>query len=197
MTTAETGATAAPTTLTGNYTLDPAHTRIGFSVRHAMVSKVRGSFNDFEGSGYIDEEKPANSHFELKIKVASIDTRNADRDNHLRTNDFLAMDENPEITFTSTDIEQVDDSNYKVTGDLTIRSVTKPVTIEFEYTGSAVDPWGNLRLGFEGSASINRKDFGITWNAPLEAGGVMVGDKVNLEFDVEAVKAKEEAAASA
>jgi polyisoprenoid-binding protein YceI len=197
MTTAETGATAAATSLTGNYTLDGAHTRIGFSVRHAMVSKVRGSFNDFEGSGYIDEEKPANSHFELKIKVASIDTRNADRDNHLRTNDFLAMDENPEITFTSTDIEQVDDSNYKVTGDLTIRSVTKPVTIDFEYTGNAVDPWGNLRLGFEGSASINRKDFGITWNAPLEAGGVMVGDKVNLEFDVEAVKAKEEAAPSA
>jgi polyisoprenoid-binding protein YceI len=194
MTTTETASTPAPTSLTGNYNLDPTHTRIGFSARHAMVSKVKGAFNEFEGTGYIDEDKPGNSHFELTIKVASIDTRNADRDNHLRTNDFLAMDEYPEITFRSTEIDKVDDSNYKVSGDLTIRGITKPITIDFEYTGSAVDPWGNLRLGFEGGTTINRKDWGVNFNVALEAGGVMVSDKVNLEFDVEAVKVKPEAA---
>jgi polyisoprenoid-binding protein YceI len=197
MTTAEPGATAAPTTITGNYTLDPAHTRIGFSARHAMVSKVRGAFKEFEGAGYIDEEKPANSHFEVTIKVSSIDTGNADRDAHLRTNDFLAMDEYPEIKFATTEIEQVDDTHFNVTGDLGIRGTTKPVTIEFEYTGNTVDPWGNHRIGFEGGTTINRKDWGITWNFALEAGGVMVSDKVTLDFDIEALKAKAEEPAAA
>ncbi|HTW07747.1 MAG TPA: YceI family protein [Acidimicrobiales bacterium] len=197
MSTAETGATIAPADLTGNYTIDTAHTRIGFSARHAMVSKVRGGFNDFEGSAYIDAEKPGNSHVEVTIKVASIDTRNADRDAHLRTNDFLAIDEYPEIKFVSTEIEPLDDSHFKVTGDLTVRGITKPVTIDFEYTGAVQDPWGNTRIGFEGATTINRKDWGITWNFALEAGGVMVSEKVNLDFDVEAVKVKEEATTSA
>jgi len=190
MTTAETISTTTPTSLTGSYTLDVAHTRIGFSARHAMVTKVRGAFNEFEGKGYIDGQNPSNSHFELTIKAASIDTRNADRDAHLRSNDFLAMEEYPELTFRSTQIDQVDDSHFKVTGDLTIRGITKPVTIDMEYNGSAVDPWGNQRLGFEGGTTISRKDWGVTWNAALEAGGVMVSDKVNLEFEVEAVKDK-------
>jgi len=190
MTTAETVGTTTPPSLTGTYTLDAAHTRIGFSARHAMVTKVRGAFNEFEGKGYIDAEKPGNSHIELTIKAASIDTRNADRDAHLRSNDFLAMEEHPEITFRSTEIDKVDDSHFKVTGDLSIRGVTKPVTIDLEYNGSAVDPWGNLRLGFEGGTTINRRDWGVTWNAALEAGGVMVSDKVNLEFEIEAVKDK-------
>ena len=191
MTTAETSQQQLATAdLTGNYTLDVAHTRLGFSARHAMVSKVHGAFTDFEGAGYIDAEKPENSHFELTIKVQSIDTRNKDRDNHLRTNDFLAMEEYPEITFRTTNVERVDDANFKVSGDLEIRGVTKPVTLDFEFTGASLDPWGNTRLGFEGGGTINRKDWGVNWNAVLDGGGVMVSERVNLEFDVEAVKAK-------
>lgn len=185
-----TGPALAQETLTGNYTLDIAHTRIGFSARHAMVSKVRGQFNEFEGSGYLDSENPANSHVEITIKAASIDTRNADRDAHLRSNDFFAMEQYPEITFRSTQVQRANEDQYYVSGDLTIRGITKPVTIGFEFTGSSVDPWGNFRVGFEGQTTINRKDWGVTWNVALEAGGVMVSDKVNLEFEVEAVKVK-------
>lgn len=175
--------------LTGNYNLDPAHSRLGFVARHAMVTKVRGAFNEVSGSGYLDAEDPSKTHVEVTIKAASIDTRNPDRDNHLRSNDFLAMEEYPEITFKSTSVQKTDDATYKVTGDLTIRGVTKPVTIDFEFTGSAVDPWGNLRVGFEGQTTINRKDWGVNWNAALEAGGVLVSEKVTLEFEIAAVKA--------
>jgi polyisoprenoid-binding protein YceI len=178
----------APTTVTGNYKLDVAHTRIGFSARHAMVSKVRGQFDRFDGSVYLDAENPANSHVELTVQAESIDTRNADRDNHLRSNDFLAMKEYPEITFRSTNVEKLDDTHYRVTGDLTIRGVTKSVPVEFEYNGTAVDPYGNQRAGFEGSAVINRKDWGVNWNAVLDGGGVMVSERVNLEFEVEVIK---------
>jgi polyisoprenoid-binding protein YceI len=177
-------------TLTGDYTLDLAHTRIGFSARHAMVSKVRGQFNEFNGSIFLDAENPANSQVELTIKAASIDTRNADRDAHLRSNDFFAMEEYPEITFRSTHVEQATENKYYVTGDLTIRGTTKPVTVNFELNGSVVDPWGNFRIGFDGQTTINRKDWGVSFNAALEAGGVMVSEKVNLEFEVEAVKVK-------
>lgn len=180
--------TAARTALTGEYKLDLAHTRIGFSARHAMVSKVRGQFNQFDGSVYLDGTNPANSRVELNIQAESIDTRNPDRDNHLRSNDFLAMKEYPEITFRSTRVDKVDDEHYRVSGDLTIRGVTKPVTVEFEFNGAVVDPWGNQRVGFEGGTTINRKDWGVSWNAALDGGGVMVSDKVNLEFEVEATK---------
>ena len=176
------------TSLTGTYNLDPAHSRVGFSARHAMVTKVRGAFNEVAGSGYLDEANPAGSHVELTIKAASIDTRNADRDAHLRSNDFLAMEEYPEITFRSTAVDKQGQDRYLVTGDLSIRGVTKPVTVDFEFTGSAVDPWGNLRIGFEGATTINRKDWGVNWNAALEAGGVLVSEKVTLEFEVAAVK---------
>jgi polyisoprenoid-binding protein YceI len=174
--------------LTGDYTLDPAHSRIGFVARHAMVTKVRGAFNDFEGTAHIDADDPSRSSAEVTIKAKSIDTRNADRDAHLRSNDFFAMDEYPEISFSSTAAEQVDDTHYRLAGDLTIKGVTKPVSIVFEHTGTAVDPWGNLRVGFEGSVSVNRKDWGVNWNAALEAGGVLVSENVTLEFDLAAVK---------
>jgi len=183
-----TASAPALTDLTGTWTLDPAHTRIGFVARHAMVTKVRGSFNEFEGTAAFDGANPANSHAEVTIKAASIDTRNAQRDEHLRSNDFLAMQEHPEITFTSTGARQVDDTTFELTGDLTIRGVTKSVTIPFTFEGAAKDPFGNLRAGFEGSVAINRKDWGVNWNAALEGGGVLVSDKVTLEFEVSAIK---------
>jgi polyisoprenoid-binding protein YceI len=180
--------TATVDQLTGTYTLDPAHTRIGFVARHAMVTKVRGAFNDFEGTAKLPTEDPATWSTDVTIQVASIDTRNEQRDAHLHSNDFLAVEQYPTITFTSTGVEKVGEDTYRVTGDLTIRGVTQPVTIDFEYQGQASDPFGNTRIGFEGSTTISRKDFGITWNAALETGGVLVSDKVTLEFEVSAIK---------
>jgi len=177
-----------PTSLTGTYVIDPTHSRIGFVARHAMVTKVRGSFNEFEGSGYFDAEDPTKSRATLSITASSIDTRNADRDAHLRSNDFFDMETYPTITFTSTAVDAIDAENYRVTGDLTIKGTTKPVTIDFEYTGTAVDPYGNTRLGFDGRATVNRKDWGVNWNAALEAGGVLVSEKVTLEFEVSAIR---------
>lgn len=185
----------SPATLTGTYAIDPAHSRVGFVARHAMVTKVRGSFNEFEGSGYFDAADPRASHLEITIKAASIDTRNADRDAHLRSNDFFAMDEYPEIRFVSSAVEQVGPSRYAVTGDLTIKAVTKPVTFEVELSGPALDPWGNRRIGLEGSTTVNRKDWGVSWNAALEAGGVLVSENVTLEIEVAAVRVAEDAAA--
>ena len=179
-----------PSTLSGRYAIDPTHSRIGFVARHAMVTKVRGSFNDFEGSGYFDAENPADSELTLTIQAASIDTRNADRDGHLRSNDFFDMENYPEITFASTEIEQVDAENYRVAGDLTIKGVTKPVTVDFEYAGVAVDPFGNQRIGLEGTTTVNRKDWGVSWNTALEAGGVLVSEKVTLEFEVSAIRSE-------
>jgi polyisoprenoid-binding protein YceI len=176
-------------TTTGKYTIDPAHSRIGFVARHAMVTKVRGSFNEFEGSGYFDADDPSKSSLQLTIQADSIDTRTADRDAHLRSNDFFDMETYPQITFTSTSVEAGGGDIYRVTGDLTIKDVTKPVTIDFEYGGTAVDPFGNHRLGLEGSVVVNRKDWGLNWNAPLDTGGVLVGEKVTLEFEVSAIKA--------
>ncbi|MGH9226968.1 MAG: YceI family protein [Acidimicrobiales bacterium] len=180
---------ASPVVATGEYQLDGAHSRIGFSARHAMVTKVRGTFNDVDGRAYFDAANPSASWVKLTIQAASIDTRNADRDNHLRSNDFFDMETYPEITFASTAVEQVDDETFRVTGDLTIKGVTKPITVEFAHTGVATDPFGNLRVGFEGSTAVNRKDWGVSWNAPLEAGGLLVSEKVTLEFDVSAIKA--------
>jgi polyisoprenoid-binding protein YceI len=174
--------------LSGGYTLDPTHTRIGFVARHAMVTKVRGAFNEFEGSAVLDGENPEKSSAKVVIKAASIDTRNEQRDQHLRTNDFLDPETYPEITFVSTGVTVVDENNYELAGDLTVKGVTKSVTIPFAFEGAAKDPFGNTRVGFEGSVTINRKDFGITWNAALETGGVLVSDKITLEFEVSAVK---------
>jgi polyisoprenoid-binding protein YceI len=174
--------------VTGDYTIDPAHSRIGFVARHAMVTKVRGSFDEFEGALHIDGENPANSWARVTIQAKSIDTRNSQRDDHLRSNDFLDMNNYPEITFVSTGVEPIGDDRFRVIGDLTVRGVTRPVTLDVEYSGTATDPFGNVRVGFEGSGQINRKDFGVNWNALLEGGGVMVSDKVTVEFEVSAIK---------
>ncbi|SFC48051.1 YceI family protein [Streptomyces aidingensis] len=179
----------APTAeLTGSYTIDPAHSRIGFVARHAMVTKVRGAFNEFEGTAELDGEKPEQSSVRVTIKAASIDTRNSQRDEHLRSNDFLAMQDHPEITFVSTAVRRTGDTTFDLTGDLTVRGVTRQVTIPFSYEGAAQDPFGNLRVGLEGSVEINRKDYGVVWNAPLETGGLLVSEKVTLEFEISAIK---------
>jgi polyisoprenoid-binding protein YceI len=180
--------TATLSELTGTYTIDPSHSRLGFVARHAMVTKVRGNFNEFEGSFKADGDDPSNSSAQVVIQAASIDTRNADRDGHLRSNDFFAMEEHPTLRFESTDITKVGDTQFQVTGDLTIRGVTKPVTLDLEFTGSAVDPWGNTRVGFEGSTEINRKDWGLNWNAALDAGGVLVSEKVTIEVEISATR---------
>lgn len=173
--------------IAGDYVLDPAHTRIGFSARHAMVTKVRGQFDEFEGSAHVDTANPERSTVSVTIKAASVSTGQAQRDGHLKTPDFFDVETYPEITFVSTSVER-DGSDWGVTGDLTINAVTKPVTVLFEETGSAQDPFGNQRVGFEGSVTINRGDWGLTFNAALETGGVLVSEKVTLEFDVSAIR---------
>ena len=181
----------APTTaiddISGDYTLDVSHSRLGFVARHAMVTKVRGQFGAFTGTATIDAATPSSSKVDLSIEVASIETGSADRDGHLKSADFFDVETYPTITFTSTDVTR-DGDDWAITGDLTIKDVTKPVTIEFEQTGSAVDPFGNTRVGFEGATTINRKDWGLTWNAALETGGVLVSEKIKLEFDISAIK---------
>ena len=181
----------APTTaiddITGDYALDVSHSRLGFVARHAMVTKVRGQFGAFTGTARIDEANPSASKVDLSIDVTSVETGSADRDGHLKSGDFFDVEQYPAITFTSTDVKR-DGTDWTITGDLTIKDVTKPVTIEFEQTGSARDPFGNLRVGFEGETTINRKDWGLTWNAALETGGVLVSEKIKLEFDVSAIK---------
>jgi polyisoprenoid-binding protein YceI len=179
--------TSAVDDIAGDYTIDTTHTRLGFSARHAMVTTVRGQFADFTGTAHIDTVNPAASTVALTIQTASIDTGVADRDGHLKSGDFFDAEANPEITFVSTKVER-DGDTWGVTGDLTIKGVSKPVTIDFESTGSARDPFGNLRVGFEGATSINRKDWGLSWNAALETGGVLVSEKIKLEFDVSAIR---------
>ena len=181
-------ATHAVDDIAGDYTLDVSHTRLGFSARHAMVTTVRGQFQDFTGHAHVDTQTPANSKVEVTIQAGSIDTGNADRNGHLVSADFFDVENNPELTFVSTEVERADDTTWVITGDLTIKGVTKPVTIEFEQTGSARDPFGNLRVGFEGSTSLNRKDWGLTWNAALETGGVLVSERVKLDFDISAIQ---------
>jgi polyisoprenoid-binding protein YceI len=176
------------TQFTGAYTIDPAHSQIGFVARHAMVTKVRGAFDDFDGAAVFDAAHPEAAKVTVNIRANSINTRNQQRDDHLRGNDFLAMDEHPEITFVSTGLEVTGDDTFELTGDLTVRGVTKPVTIPFTFEGAATDPFGNERVGFAGAVTINRKDYGVNWNAALEAGGFLVSDKVVLEFEISAIK---------
>jgi polyisoprenoid-binding protein YceI len=181
-------ATSALADVTGDYTVDVAHTRIGVRARHAMVTTVRGAFTEFSGTAHLDTAHPIASSVDLRIATASIDTGTPDRDAHLRSADFLDVEQYPEMRFASTEVEQVDDEVYRVTGDLTIKDVTRSVSIDFTLTGSAQDPFGNTRVGFEGALAIKRSDWQLTWNAVLETGGVLVSDRVQIEFDVSAIK---------
>ena len=175
-------------TVTGRYDLDPAHSRLGFVARHAMVTKVRGQFSDFSGSLYLDEDDPGRSTAEVDVQMASVSTGQPQRDEHLRSPDFFDAATYPVMTFRSTGAERTGDDTYQLTGDLTIKGETHAVTFDLEFTGIILDAFGNDRAGFEGRATIYRKDWGLTWNAVLEAGGVMVSDKIQIELDVAAVK---------
>ncbi|HVQ89791.1 MAG TPA: YceI family protein [Mycobacteriales bacterium] len=177
--------------LTGTWDVDPSHTRLGFGVRHAMVATVKGHFAVFSGVLHLDHAEPSKSSAEVEIDAASINTGNQQRDDHLRSPDFLDVANNPTITFQSTSAEVKGDDEYLLHGDLTIKGVSRPVTLELELAGNSVDPYGNTRTGFEGKTTINRKDWGLTWNVALETGGIMVGDKVKIELDIAAIKRTE------
>jgi polyisoprenoid-binding protein YceI len=151
------------------------------------VTKVRGQFGEFEGTAHVDTANPAASKVDVTIQAASVSTGSPDRDGHLKSADFFDVEQFPTWSFTSTDVVR-DGATWAITGDLTIKDVTKSVTIDFEETGSATDPFGNQRVGFEGEVTVNRKDWGLTWNAALETGGVLVSEKVKLEFDLSAIK---------
>ncbi|MFG3194666.1 YceI family protein [Streptomyces sp. NPDC048208] len=183
-----TGAGAGLTAPTGDYTIDPAHTTIGFTARHAMVTNVKGGFTEFTGSLHLDGDDAARSTATLDVVMDSIDTGNADRDTHLKSADFFKTDEFPTMTFRSTKAESLGGDDYRVTGDLSILGVTRPITIDLEFNGAATDPFGNERVGFEGKAELLRSDWGLTWNAALETGGVLISDKIKLSFDVSAIK---------
>ncbi|GAA1059080.1 YceI family protein [Agromyces bracchium] len=182
--------------LSGDWDLDPGHTRIGFSAKHAMVATVRGAFNELTGTLHVDFDDPDASTAEIVLKVASVDTRNAQRDEHLRSADFFDAETYPDITFRSTRIEEVGDNALVVSGDLTIRDVTKPITIPIEFTGVETDAFGALRAGFEGTRRIDRREFGLEWNMALDSGGWLVSEKITLEFELSAIK-REAAAESA
>jgi polyisoprenoid-binding protein YceI len=170
----------------GVWEIDPAHSNVEFVVRH-LLSKVRGRFTEFEGAITIDPE-PARSSVEATIQAASIDTHNADRDAHLRSPDFLDIERFPTLSFRSTAVRPGDEpGRYAVDGDLTIRDMTRPVTLDVEYLGWSDDPWGGKRAGFSASTEINRDDFGANWNVVLETGGMLLGKQVRVELEVEAV----------
>lgn len=178
-----------PSELTGDYVFDPVHSRFGFVARHAMVTKVRGDVPLKESALHLDAANPAASTVRVVLDVTGIRTGNDVRDGQLRGGDFLDVAAHPHIAFESTSVKHAGGDGFEVTGDLTIRGVTRRVTVSLDYTGLAVDAEGVTRLGFEGRATINRSDFGVTYNAVLEAGGVMISDRVALEFDLSAVAA--------
>jgi len=171
----------------GVWDLDPSHSSVNFSARHLMVSKVRGRFTSFSGSITIADD-PLRSSVTASIDAASIDSRDEKRDGHLKSPDFLDVDQHPTLTFASSAVRPDGDGSYTVHGDLTIRGTTRPVTLSLEYNGVQTDPWGGIRIGFDARTELSRKDFGLEWNVPLDGGGVLVGDKITIELEIEAVK---------
>ncbi|NKI42184.1 YceI family protein [Streptomyces physcomitrii] len=184
----EQSAAPALAALTGTYTLDAAHSTIGFAARHAMVTNVKGGFEDFEGTLVLDGADPTRSTASLDVRMASVSTGNADRDKHLRSADFFDTDTYPTMSFRSTSAEHLGGDDYRITGALSVLGTTKEITIDLEFNGSATDPAGMERVGFEGRSELLRSEWGLTWNAALETGGVLVSDKIKLLFDISAVK---------
>lgn len=178
-----------------NWNIDAAHSGINFSIRHMVVSKVRGRFAKYTGSVQLDESDFTRSSIEAEIDVSSIDTGAPERDAHLRSADFFEVEKYPTLRYRSQRIESLGADRYRVIGELTIRDVTREVPLEVEYGGRAKDPWGNQRAGFVARASIERKEFGLGWNQVLEAGGVLVGDRVDIDIELEVVQAAAERAA--
>ncbi len=176
--------------------IDSAHSSVAFSARHMMISKVRGRFEKFSGAINFDEDNPAASTINVEIDAASINTRMDQRDDHLRSADFLDVENYPTLTFVSKRIEVTGDNSGKLIGDLTIRGVSKEVVLDVEYAGQAKSPWGTFSAGFSASTTINRKDWGLEWNAPLETGGVLVGDAISIDIELELVKQPETEAAA-
>jgi len=176
-------------TATRTFQIDKTHSEAAFQVRH-LISKVRGRFTDFDGAIAFDEAEPQRSTVNFTIQAGSIDTGVADRDAHLRSTDFFAVDQYPTITFRSTAVAPKGNDEFDVTGDLTMRGVTRQVVIPVSYLGAAVDPWGNQKIAFEGEVTLNRKDYGLTWNAALETGGFLVGDDVKVSLSVQAAAGK-------
>lgn len=171
------------------WTVDPAHSSIDFSTKHMMVTTVRGQFTEFNADINADPENMADADITFTIDTASVDTRNADRDNHLRSGDFFDAEKYPTMTFKATKIEAKGGNEYAITGDLTIRDVTHPATFDVTYEGTFKDPWGNQKAGFTGETKISRKDWNLTWNVALEAGGMLVSDQVKISFDIQATQA--------
>jgi polyisoprenoid-binding protein YceI len=178
-----------PGLVAGTWVIDPVHSEIGFSVRHLMVSKVKGSFKTFDGAITV-AENPLDSKAEAHIDASSVDTRDENRDTHLRSSDFFETEKHPQISFVSTSVRPAG-SDYVVAGDLTIRGVTRPVDVDVEFNGVGPDPWGGQRAGFSASTEISRGDFGIEFNMPLDGGGVVVGDKVKITLEIEAILQKD------
>jgi polyisoprenoid-binding protein YceI len=176
-----------PAELTGTWAIDESHSTVGFAVKHAVVATTRGKFTSYSGGATIDAANPESSSLWVEIDAASVDTGNEQRDGHLKSADFWNAEANPKITYKSNTVK-VDGDTIITSGDLTIGTVTHPVDVEWEFGGVAKDPWGNTKAGFEGSATINRKDWGITWNAALETGGFLIADKVKLVLEIEAGK---------
>lgn len=177
------------------YTIDPAHSSVQFSIRHMMISNVRGGFSGVSGSVEYDPDNLAEAHATAEIDVSSISTADANRDAHLKSPDFFHVEQHPKMTFVSTRVEKTGDDEFRVTGNLTLHGVTKEVVLTVsDVTPEGKDPWGNTRIGAAVRGQLNRKDFGLNWSAPLEAGGVLVGDAVKLDMELQFVKAQSAAA---
>lgn len=173
---------------TTTYTIDASHSQVGFSVKHMMFSTVRGNFRGFEGTIVVDNDNPANSTVNVTIDASTVSTGDEKRDEHLRSADFFDVATYPDITFKSTSIDFKDDENFTINGELTIHGVTAPAKIKAEQTGEGTNPWGVDVAGFEGETKINRKDFGLGWNATLEKGGVLVGEEIKITLELEVAK---------
>jgi len=172
--------------------IDAVHSDVGFTVRHLVISKVRGRFDRWSGVISLDDARPEHSRVDVRIETASIDTHEPQRDAHLRSPDFFDVEKYPVMEFHSTHIERADGSRWQVTGDLTISGVTRPVRLDVETLGKTKDPWGGERVGFSARTTIDRRDFGLVWNQTLETGGVVVGEKIEIGLEIEAVRRAEE-----